>query len=77
MKLGAGYPMGPLTLADYVGLDTCLNILRGWVAKYPDEPSFFVPPLLEKLVAAGKLGRKTGEGFFRWDGDKPTSPATL
>lgn len=60
MKLGAGYPMGPLTLADYVGLDTTLSILQGWVRDYPREPSFFVPAVLEAKVRAGKLGRKSG-----------------
>lgn len=70
MQLGCGYPMGPLTLTDYVGLDTTLFILRGWKERYPNEPAFEVPALLEKLVAEGKLGRKTGEGFYKWDGDK-------
>ncbi|CAM9636817.1 unnamed protein product [Pylaiella littoralis] len=77
MELGAGHPMGPLTLAvrraiipDYVGLDICLSILDGWVHKFPDEPSFVVPECLREKVAAGKLGRKTGEGFYVWDGDK-------
>lgn len=55
---------------DYVGLDTCLSILNGWVDKYPTEPSFVVPECLKQKVAAGKLGRKTGEGFYIWNGDK-------
>ncbi|MCB9915219.1 MAG: 3-hydroxybutyryl-CoA dehydrogenase [Planctomycetes bacterium] len=70
MQLGCGYPMGPLTLTDYVGLDTTLFILQGWKERYPNEPAFEVPALLVKLVAEGKLGRKTGEGFYKWDGDK-------
>jgi 3-hydroxyacyl-CoA dehydrogenase len=70
MQLGCGHPMGPLTLTDYVGLDTTLAILRGWKDRYPTEPAFEVPALLEQLVAEGKLGRKTGEGFYKWDGDK-------
>ncbi len=70
MQLGCGHPMGPLTLTDYVGLDTTLFILQGWKERYPDEPAFEVPAILEKLVAEGKLGRKTGEGFYKWDGDK-------
>lgn len=51
MQLGAGHPMGPLTLADYVGLDTMLFILEGWVKKYPDDPSFFVPKSLREKVS--------------------------
>jgi len=70
MQFGCGYPMGPLTLTDYVGLDTPLYILQGWVKRYPDEPAFAIPAILETMVADGKLGRKTGEGFYKWDGDK-------
>lgn len=67
MKLGAGYPMGPLELADYVGLDTNKFILDGWHKKYPNEPLFKPIPLLDKLVAEGKLGVKNGEGFYKYD----------
>ena len=70
MQFGCGHPMGPITLTDYVGLDTTLSILKGWVERYPDEPAFRIPKVLEQKVAEGKLGRKTGEGFFTWDGDK-------
>lgn len=70
MQFGCGYPMGPLTLTDYVGLDTTLAILEGWVENYPDEPAFIIPEILRTKVAEGKLGRKTGEGFYKWDGDK-------
>jgi 3-hydroxyacyl-CoA dehydrogenase len=62
--------MGPLQLADYVGLDTALSILKGWRESYPDEPAFIVPKCLETMVQEGKLGRKTGQGFYEWDGDK-------
>jgi 3-hydroxyacyl-CoA dehydrogenase len=70
MQFGCGYPMGPITLTDYVGLDTTLSILRGWCERYPDEPAFAIPASLERLVAEGKLGRKTGQGFYTWDGDQ-------
>ena len=70
MKLGCGYPMGPVELTDYVGLDTTLFILQGWVKTYPNEPAFKIPACLEKKVKEGKLGRKTGEGFYKWEGDK-------
>lgn len=53
-----------------VGLDTCLSILDGWKKDYPDDPAFFVPDSLRQKVAEGKLGRKNGEGYFKWDGDK-------
>ncbi|KAK3583600.1 hypothetical protein CHS0354_039422 [Potamilus streckersoni] len=65
MKLGAGYPMGPFELTDYVGLDTCKFIIDGWHKKYPDNPLFMPSPLLDKLVSEGKLGNKTGEGFYK------------
>eukprot|EP00667_Euglena_gracilis_P019930 EG_transcript_21457 len=64
MMYGAGMPMGPLTLADYVGLDVCMHILEGWTSQYPNEPAFVIPQPLKAKVAAGKLGRKTGEGFW-------------
>lgn len=70
MQMGCGYPMGPITLTDYVGLDTTLSILEGWVDRYPDEPAFAIPQILRTKVNEGKLGRKTGEGFYTWDGDK-------
>jgi len=66
MKLGAGYPMGPFELADYVGLDTTLFILDGWSKKMPDEPLFQVPESLKKLVKEGKFGKKSGEGFYKY-----------
>jgi 3-hydroxyacyl-CoA dehydrogenase len=73
MKLGCGHPMGPIELSDYVGLDTTLSILEGWVAAYPKEPAFVIPAILKKKVAEKKLGRKTGEGFYKWEGDKKVS----
>ena len=70
MQLGCGHPMGPITLTDYVGLDTTLSILEGWTERYPDEPAFAIPEGLRAKVAQGKLGRKTGEGYYKWEGDK-------
>ena len=70
MKLGCGHPMGPIELTDYVGLDTTLAILEGWVKVHPKESAFAIPAVLQKKVAEGKLGRKTGEGFYKWQGDK-------
>ena len=70
MQFGCGHPMGPITLTDYVGLDTTLSILEGWVERYPDEPAFAIPDVLRRKVAEGKLGRKSGEGFYKWEGDK-------
>lgn len=66
MKLGASHPMGPFTLADYVGLDTVLFILKGWQDKYPEVELFKVPESLQKLVDEGKLGVKSGEGFYKY-----------
>lgn len=74
MQLGAGHPMGPIQLADYVGLDTCLHILEGWVKDYPND-RFFVPNILRQKVAAGEYGRKSGKGFYHWNGDKVGNPA--
>ena len=69
MKLGMNHPMGPLTLADFIGLDVCLSIMEVLYSGYND--SKYRPcPLLKKMVAANKLGRKTGEGFFKYNQDK-------
>jgi len=70
MQLGCGHPMGPIELTDYVGIDTTLSILEGWVKAYPSESAFAIPAILEKKKAEGKLGRKSGEGFYKWQGDK-------
>jgi 3-hydroxyacyl-CoA dehydrogenase len=74
MQLGAGHPMGPLHLADYVGLDIIHSSLKGWKADFPNDPTFFIPKCLEKLVSEGNLGRKTGQGFYNWTGDKREGP---
>lgn len=70
MQLGAGHPMGPIQLADYVGLDTTCSILSGWKEAHPDEPSFVLPRSLIEKVNSGHLGRKSGQGFYVWEGDK-------
>lgn len=66
MKLGAGYPMGPMELADYVGLDTLKFIMDGWHDKMPNDPLFKPSELLNEKVADGKFGRKSGEGFYKY-----------
>jgi 3-hydroxyacyl-CoA dehydrogenase len=70
MELGCGHPMGPIKLLDYVGLDTTLSILEGWHQRYPNEAMFKPSELLKKMVKEGKLGRKSGRGFYEWEGDK-------
>lgn len=65
MKLGMNHPMGPLALADLIGLDVCLNIMETLYADFSD-PKYRPCPLLRKMVAAGYLGRKSGEGFYRY-----------
>jgi len=67
MKLGMAHPMGPLTLADLIGLDTCLNILEVLHRELGDD-RYRPCPLLRKYVAAGWLGRKAGRGFYAYEG---------
>lgn len=69
MTLGMNHPMGPLALADLIGLDTCLNILQVLHAELGDD-RYRPCPLLRQYVAAGWLGRKSGRGFYRYDGGR-------
>ena len=66
MKLGAGHPMGPIELLDYVGLDTSKYIVDGWKKRYPQDTSFKTSELLDKVVGEGKLGKKSGAGFYNY-----------
>ena len=66
MKLGANHPMGPLTLADMVGLDTCAFIADVMYKEFGD-PSYACPPLLRRMVTAGHTGRKSGKGFYEYN----------
>ena len=63
IRLGLNHPMGPLTLLDFVGLDTCLFIADAMYEEYKD-PRYAAPPLLRRMVLAGHLGRKSGKGFY-------------
>jgi 3-hydroxybutyryl-CoA dehydrogenase len=65
MKLGCGYPMGPFTLLDFVGLDTTYYIANIMFEEFR-EPSYAPPPLLKRMVLAGWLGRKSGRGFYKY-----------
>jgi 3-hydroxybutyryl-CoA dehydrogenase len=65
MKLGCGYPMGPFTLLDFVGLDTTYYIANIMFEEFR-EPAYAPPPLLKRMVLAGRLGRKSGHGFYKY-----------
>ena len=71
MKLGCGYPMGPLFLTDYVGLDTTYSISEIMFDEFK-EPRFSAPALLKRMVLAGRHGRKTGRGFYDWSTNPPS-----
>jgi 3-hydroxybutyryl-CoA dehydrogenase len=74
--VAAGFPMGPFRLMDLIGIDVNLAAARGLFEAFDRAPRFRPSPIQESLVAAGHLGRKTGEGFYRYDGDgRPIAPA--
>lgn len=70
MALGCGYPMGPFTLCDFVGIDTLYKISEIMYDEYREE-RYAPPPLLKRIVAMGRYGRKSGMGFYDWSGDQP------
>ena len=70
MKLGTGYPMGPFTLADFVGIDTLYRISEIMFEEYR-EKRYAAPPLLKRMVSLGRYGKKAGRGFYDWSGDAP------
>ena len=76
MKLGCGYPMGPFTLLDFVGLDTTYYITHVMYDEFKEQ-RFASPPLLKRLVLAGWYGKKTGKGFYDWSDPKNPLPVKL
>jgi 3-hydroxybutyryl-CoA dehydrogenase len=74
MKLGCGHPMGPLTLLDFVGLDTAVAVGQILFDEFR-EPRYAPPPLLRRMVLAGWLGKKSGRGFYDWTTNPPTPVA--
>ena len=66
MKLGMSHPMGPLELADFIGLDVCLDIMQVLQTGFGGDPKYRPCPLLEEMVAAGRLGKKSGRGFYAY-----------
>ena len=76
MKLGCSHPMGPLTLSDFIGLDTMLSIAEIMFDEFR-EKRFAAPPLLKRMVQAGLLGRKSGRGFYDYSDPKNPQPVKL
>jgi 3-hydroxybutyryl-CoA dehydrogenase len=72
MVLGCGHPMGPFTLCDFVGIDTLLRISEIMFEEYREQ-RYAPPPLLKRIVALGRYGRKSGRGFYDWSGDEPVA----
>jgi 3-hydroxybutyryl-CoA dehydrogenase len=69
MQLGAGHPMGPLTLADFIGLDVLYAVCDSLYEEFKRD-EYAPPPLMKRMVAAGRLGRKTGRGFYEYAPDR-------
>jgi len=67
MKLGAGFPMGPFELIDYTGIDLAKFVHTALHAEFPDDPLFKPTAIIDKMVAEGKLGMKSGEGFYKYN----------
>ena len=76
MQLGAGHPMGPLALSDFVGLDTLVRVAEIMYDAYR-ERRHAPPPLLRRMVVAGLLGRKSGRGFYDYSGTTPVPNAVM
>jgi len=72
MTLGCGYPMGPFVLCDFVGIDTLYKISEIMYDEYREE-RYAPPPLLKRVVSMGRFGRKNGQGFYDWSGEKPVA----
>ena len=76
MKLGCGHPMGPLTLADFIGLDVLYAIGDSLYEEFK-QTEYAPPPLLKRMVASGRIGRKSGRGFYEYSGDREPARAGL
>jgi 3-hydroxybutyryl-CoA dehydrogenase len=74
MKLGCGHPMGPLTLADFIGLDVLYAIGDSLYEEFK-QTEYAPPPLLKRMVASGRIGRKSGRGFYQYSGDREPARA--
>jgi 3-hydroxybutyryl-CoA dehydrogenase len=74
MQLGAGHPMGPLTLCDFIGLDVLEAVCESLYEEFK-RPEYAPPPLLKRMVAAGRHGRKTGRGFYEYAASREAVPA--
>jgi 3-hydroxybutyryl-CoA dehydrogenase len=73
MKLGCGHPMGPLTLADFIGLDVLYSVCDSLYEEFK-EPAYAPPPLMKRMVASGRIGRKAGRGFYEYRREAAPAP---